>query len=325
MFTNRVIAAAAALILGACAGDGAQSVAGSTAPAGTGASAGTAAAAASGWHGVWNPTTLYFAGDEVFHLGFVYIALRGNQAYEPGTGDPEVPTPWLALSGVQGPPGPQGPVGPPGVAGPQGVAGPAGVPGQQGLTGLDGAAGPQGPPGPAGAAGPVGPRGVAGPVGPTGPQGVPGLSLRHVGPAQADLAPGALTQVLEVPFVAPVAGTAVVYFTGTCCVETKVLSAVAKSAAGKITPQCVSPEKTTYVWVGIDAGAELPADRAVIEVPNQAASVHFCMPTATSRAFAVPAGDNRLRVNAKTNGEGYCLGSSTVFFTAQPLDAPAAP
>jgi hypothetical protein len=146
-----------------------------------------------------------------------------------------------------------------------------------------------------------------------GPQGAPGLSLGHYGPADASLQPWVFSHLLEVPFVAPTAGTAVVYFAGTCCLETKALA-----------DGCT--EKTTALWVNIDPALAFTTEKTTVEMPNfPGTSQKYCLPTVASRAFAVPAGDNRLWVNAKTTNVGYCIGQATVFFTPQTLGVPAQP
>jgi hypothetical protein len=118
--------------------------------------------------------------------------------------------------------------------------------------------------------------------------------------------------------VAPADGTAVVHFTGSCCLDTL-------EGSGKSKARCTQ-EPSSWVWVWIDEALDRPwTDRSTFEVPNLSEdSLHFCSPAATSRAFAVKAGANTLLVNAKTNASASCSGSATVFFAASQLALPAA-
>jgi hypothetical protein len=129
----------------------------------------------------------------------------------------------------------------------------------------------------------------------------------------------AYTHVLPISFVAPSSGTAVVLFTGTCCLDTAALT----TAAPGVTTSC-TPDPNAWLWLGVDAGLSLPPDRTTIEVPNVAgASNHYCLPVASSRAFTVGAGANALWVNAMSNVGGSCTGSATVLFTATQLEVPS--
>jgi hypothetical protein len=301
---------AAALLAAGCSGkDGAPGAVGPAGPPGPSTAGGSTSSAGGlsiSWQGEWIASAAYLAGDEVTHGGAVYIAMRDNQGMEPGYQYPEDTNPWLMLSipGLQGPPGPEGPEGPPG---------PQGVPGAQGEPGPAGAMGPAGAPG---APGPMGPAGAPGPAGPPGPAGSSGPALRFVGPATASLPAYTYTHVLPISFVAPSGGTAVVIYTGTCCLDTTALAAA-------VSPSCAS-DPNAWLWLGVDTGLSLPPDRTTIEVPNVAgASNHYCLPVASSRAFTVGAGANALWVNAKSNVGGSCTGSATVLFTASQLEVPA--
>ncbi len=303
MFTIRGISRSAALLAGAllfAACPSEQGARGPEGPPGPTGPSGPAGGEGSGtglrFVGPWNLEVFYEAGDEVVYEGQVYIALRGHRGYPPDHEDMEVQNPWMLLS-VAGVEGPAGPEGPKGESGPQGPAG------------------PEGPQGPTGAAGP---RGVPGPQGVPGPAG-PGVALLQTPFHRVVFKEGMFAHVVPVSFVAPADGTAVVLFTGTCCLDTAPVGT--EKSGGTDTAQ----EPTTWIGLGIGYDVEVPSDRTMIEIPNvPGPSLHYCLPTTASRAVPVPAGANRLWVNAKGNRGGYCSGYATVFFAEQQLDAPPA-
>lgn len=299
-FTRSAALLVAALLFAACPSEeGARGPEGPPGPPGPTGPSGPAGGDGSGsglrFMGPWNPEVFYEAGDEVVHEGQVYVSLRGHRGYPPGYEDVEVQSPWMLLSvaGVQGPPGPQGP---------QGEAGPQGP------------AGPEGPQGPAGVAGP---QGIPGPRGIQGPPGS-GATLLQTPFSSATFPGWTRTHIVPVHFVAPASGTAVMLFTGTCCLDTAPL-ARGTSEAGPGTTE----EPSTWIWLGIGPYTDIPSDRTVIEIPNvPEVSLRYCLPTAASRALPVAAGAHRLWVNAKGNRGGSCSGYATVFFTEQQLDTP---
>lgn len=320
MFTSRVggrpaSMVLAALLLAACGGGSGSRAAADPVdppetPAGQQANLFT-------FEGPWDEVTPYEAGDAVWYQDQVFIALDSNVGYAPVGADLEAPNPWLPLSvvGVQGPPGPQGPQGEPGPqgpAGPQGEVGPAGPAGPDGLAGAPGAPGPVGPVGPQG---PAGPAGLPGPQGPKGDKGDAGAAGCVYGTLLQTPFHGAAvpqlqyTKVLPVKFVAPSDGYVMVQFSGSCCV----------------TVNAADPADTdTWLWLGISTDRSIPEDKTMVVYPNTpgAPARTFCLPMVATRAFTVSAGRNDLQVNAKTNGEGYCRGYGTVFFSARPLDVP---
>jgi hypothetical protein len=136
------------------------------------------------------------------------------------------------------------------------------------------------------------------------------MAMRFVGPATAKVPGYTYTQLLAVPFVAPSAGTAVVQYIGSCCVDTLETSA-----------KCLT-DPVTWLWVGIDTAVGMPADHMTFEVPNVVGTTsHLCFPVATSRSFAVAAGANKLFVTGKTNAGAQCSGSATVLFTVSQMAA----
>jgi hypothetical protein len=300
MFTFRgfvrapALAAAAALLFTACTGqEGARGPEGPSGP--TGPSGGDGTSSTARFMGVWNAEVQYQAGDQVVHEGRIYIALRGCRGYRPSAPQQEDTSPWLLLTlagveGAQGERGPQGSQGEPGAQGPSGPQGPQGI------------AGPQGVPGPQGLQGPPGP-GAALLQTPFSSAAFPGWTHSHIMPVQ---------------FVAPSDGTAVILFNGTCCIDT-----VPRASGTHDAGWGATEDPNTWLWLGIGPDLEIPSDRTVIELPNVPdVSLHYCLPTAASRAFAVPAGANRLWVNGKTSGKGSCAGYATVFFTQRQLDVP---
>lgn len=309
-FARSAAIIAASLLFTACPGqNGEMGPPGPAGPQGAEGPPGTSGAGTtlgSSFRGAWSSATPYLTGDQVLHEGQLYVALRGSQGYQPDWEDVEVENPWLPLSGggLQGTPGPQGPQG---EVGPQGPPGPSGRPG------------PAGPPGPQG---PQGNEGLAGPMGPPGPQGPPGTGALLQTPFASVTFPAwTIKHVAPVNFVAPSSGTAVVVFNGTCCVDTNPLNdgTAEDGSAG-------SDDPSTWAWLWIDPANQITADRTRIELPNVPnASLRYCLPISASRAFSVPAGANRLWVNAKTNGRaGSCSGYATVFFAEKQLEVPTA-